>query len=134
MAAFLTRALDLASPSIPTNTFGDDDGSIFETDIETIFARGITSGCTQTEFCPSDFVTREQMAAFLTRALDLASPSIPTNTFGDDDQSIFETDIEAIFARGITTGCTQTEFCPSDPVTREQMAAFLTRALTLPSE
>ncbi|MBT4395745.1 MAG: hypothetical protein HOD33_11295 [Acidiferrobacteraceae bacterium] len=95
---------------------------------------GITTGCTQTEFCPSDPVTREQMAAFLTRALDLASPSAATNTFGDDDGSIFETDIEAIFARGITTGCTQTEFCPSDPVTREQMAAFLTRALTLPSE
>ncbi len=95
---------------------------------------GITSGCTQTEFCPSDFVTREQMAAFLTRALDLASPSIPTNTFGDDDGSILETDIETIFARGITTGCTQTEFCPSDFVTREQMAAFLTRALVLPIE
>ena len=95
---------------------------------------GITTGCTETDFCPSDPVTREQMAAFLTRALDLAPPSVATNTFGDDDGSIFETDIETIFARGITTGCTETDFCPSDPVTREQMAAFLTRALTLPSE
>ena len=74
------------------------------------------------------------MAAFLTRALDLAPPTADTNTFGDDDESIFETEIETIFARGITTGCTETDFCPSDPVTREQMAAFLTRALTLPSE
>ena len=73
------------------------------------------------------------MAAFLASALNLGTPSTGTNTFSDDDGSIFETDIEAIFARGITTGCTQTEFCPSDLVTREQMAAFLTRALTLPA-
>jgi SpoIID/LytB domain protein len=31
----------------------------------------------------------------------------------------------------VTTGCTATEFCPSDAVTREQMAAFLVRALSL---
>ena len=43
----------------------------------------------------------------------------------------FAADIEWLEARGITKGCTATEFCPNDPVTREQMAAFLHRfALT----
>lgn len=36
-------------------------------------------------------------------------------------------DIEWLEAWGITKGCTATEFCPNDPVTREQMAAFLHR-------
>ncbi|HJR87960.1 MAG TPA: S-layer homology domain-containing protein [Acidimicrobiia bacterium] len=36
-------------------------------------------------------------------------------------------DIEWLEAWGITKGCSSTEFCPNDPVTREQMAAFLHR-------
>ena len=32
-------------------------------------AAGITQGCTATEYCPNEFVTRDQMAAFLLRAL-----------------------------------------------------------------
>ncbi|HEX2420168.1 MAG TPA: S-layer homology domain-containing protein, partial [Acidimicrobiia bacterium] len=36
-------------------------------------------------------------------------------------------DIEWLEAWGITKGCTATAFCPNDPVTREQMAAFLHR-------
>ncbi|HKZ21404.1 MAG TPA: S-layer homology domain-containing protein [Acidimicrobiia bacterium] len=36
-------------------------------------------------------------------------------------------DIAWLEAWGITKGCSPTEFCPNDPVTREQMAAFLHR-------
>jgi hypothetical protein len=69
------------------------------------------------------------MAAFLVRALDLTDPG--TFDFVDDDQSIFEEDIEKLATAGITQGCNAaaTEFCPDDPVTRGQMAAFLRRAL-----
>jgi hypothetical protein len=53
-------------------TFEDDDGSIFEDDIEWLAATGVTKGCNppdNTQFCPNDFVTRGQMAAFLERAI-----------------------------------------------------------------
>ena len=53
--------------------------------------------------------------------------------FVDDDGSIFEEDIERLAAAGITRGCNppiNDRFCPNDPVTRAQMAAFLHRALT----
>ena len=93
---------------------------------------GITSGCTANSYCPSDEVTREQMAAFLVRALGLVSPSGPVDTFGDDDGSVFEADIETLYHHGITSGCTANSYCPSDEVTREQMAAFLVRALAIP--
>ncbi len=129
MAAFLNRALAL--PGAEADTFVDDDGSIFEGDIEALFAAGITRGCTPdgSSFCPDDFVTRGQMAAFLNRALAL--PGAEADTFVDDDGSIFEGDIEALFAAGITRGCTPdgSSFCPDDFVTRGQMAAFLFRAL-----
>ena len=69
MAAFLVRGFDLSSPQTPSGAFFDDDGSVFEADIETLYHHGITSGCTANSYCPSDKVTREQMAAFLVRAL-----------------------------------------------------------------
>jgi hypothetical protein len=129
MAAFLSRALALPVP-LEGDRFVDDDG-IFELDIEALADAGITRGCTAdgTRFCPDDLVTRGEMAAFLSRALELPVP-VDGDRFIDDD-GIFETDIEAIAAAGITRGCDPegTRFCPNDPVNREQMAAFLHRAL-----
>lgn len=40
----------------------------------------------------------------------------------------FYTDIGKLAARGVTVGCGGGNFCPNDPVTREQMAAFILRA------
>lgn len=66
MASFLRRALALTP--IPTGPFDDVDG-IHESDINAIAAAGITQGCGPSTYCPNDFVTRGQMAAFLHRAL-----------------------------------------------------------------
>ena len=69
MAAFLSRSLDL--PPTPTDFFIDDDGSIFEGDINRLAAAGITKGCNppiNDRYCPDSTVTRGQMAAFLHRA------------------------------------------------------------------
>ena len=67
MAAFLDRALHL--PGTTTDYFSDDNGTIFETDINRLAASGITTGCTATTFCPNADVTRGQMAAFLDRTV-----------------------------------------------------------------
>jgi hypothetical protein len=131
MAAFLTRVLEL--PDAGGVDFADDDSSIFESAIEQIAAAGITHGCNPPEnsrFCPDDYVTRGQMAAFLTRGLGLSS--ISAIDFIDDNDSVFESSIERLAAAGITHGCNppaNTRFCPDDYVTRGEMAAFLVRAL-----
>lgn len=131
MAAFLRRSIGL--PTSSTDAFTDDNSSVFEADINAIAAAGITTGCNPagTEFCPGGTVTRGQMAAFLRRAAGV--PSSATDFFTDDDSSIFEADINAIAAAGITTGCdaADSEFCPSEEVTRAQMATFLVRAFDL---
>jgi hypothetical protein len=113
-------------------TFYDDDMSQFEADIERIAKLGITKGCNppyNDAYCPSLDVTRGQMAAFLVRALGL--PAAPGDPFTDDDDSPFAADIAALAAAGITKGCTATTFCPDDPVTRGQMAAFIARGYDL---
>jgi hypothetical protein len=111
--------------------FVDDDHNSHEPDIEAIHAAGITNGCAPDRFCPDDPVTRGQMAAFLNRALTLPPANAPSGF--TDTTGTFHDDIERLFAAGITNGCAPDRFCPDDPVTRGQMAAFLNRALTLPA-
>ncbi|GBE25542.1 endoglucanase precursor [bacterium BMS3Bbin02] len=133
MAAFLVRALGLSASL--DNPFTDDDDSVFEADIEKLAAAGITRGCNpaegNTKFCPDGKVTREQMAAFLVRALGYIDDG-GGDLFIDDDFSIFEGAIDRMATAGVTKGCnppTNDRFCPTDYVTRGQMAAFLSRAL-----
>jgi hypothetical protein len=71
MAAFLTRALGYVDDG-GGNLFIDDDGSTFEGDIDRLGTAGVTKGCNppdNTRYCPTGYVTRGQMAAFLHRAL-----------------------------------------------------------------
>ena len=60
------------------------------------------------------------------------SPPPSTATFGDvptpDPAFAF---VEALAASGITGGCGGGNFCPTNPVTRRQMAIFLAKALGL---
>src|SRR5690606_13410789 len=56
-----------------------------------------------------------------------------TGTFTDTTGHVFEGDIARLAAADITRGCNppaNDRFCPDDPVTRGQMAAFLKRALS----
>jgi hypothetical protein len=70
------------------------------------------------------------MAAFLVRALGYTDA--PDAGFVDAVDHIFENDINKLAAAGVTRGCNpaegNTRYCPNDPVTRGQMAAFLVRA------
>ena len=98
---------------------------------------GITVGCNPPQnnlYCPANGVTRDQMAAFIMRALGEFDPPFPVSQrFVDVPPSnIFYRFIDRLAARGITVGCNppfNDQYCPSGTVTREQMSAFLMRAL-----
>jgi subtilisin family serine protease len=128
MATFLSRAA--SQPPTDADFFDDDEASIHEQGINRLAQANIARGCTTESFCPNDPVTRGQMAAFLSRALDLPSGAI--DAFTDDSGDVHEAAINALAARGITGGCDAGQperFCPDDTVTRAQMAAFLTRMI-----
>ena len=135
MAAFLVRALSL--PGTAQGGFTDTGDSVFAGDIDRLAAAKVTTGCNPPDndrFCPDDPVTRGQMAAFLARALGLGPDS--GDHFIDDDGSVFEAAIESVRKAGITVGCNPPEndrYCPDRPVTRAEMATFLSRALGLDS-
>jgi len=143
MAAFIIRALGIFNP--PTNVpqrFADvPPSNQFYGFIDQMAARGITSGCGGGNYCPQNNVTREQMAAFIMRALGIFNPDtnvpqrfldVPPFLNNDPNQpNPFYGFIDQMAARGITSGCGGGNYCPSDFVTREQMAAFLVKAFNL---
>ena len=104
-------------------------GDHFASEILGLHDLGITSGCSLVRFCPERAVTRGEMAAFLVRTLGL-SVADGVNPFTDDDGHDLEAEISALWASGITSGCTPTQFCPERAVTRAEMAAFLIRSLS----
>jgi len=78
MAAFLVRAFAYTDDG-GGDLFIDDNGSVFERDIDKLRTAGVTAGCnppTNDRYCPADSVRRDQMASFLARALDL-DPIMP---------------------------------------------------------
>ena len=104
-----------------------------EADIDRLGTAGVIRGCNppvNDRFCPTATVTRGQMAAFLVRARGYTDDG-GGDLFTDDDNSIFESDIDKLGTAGVTKGCNppaNDAFCPSSRVTRGQMAAFISRA------
>ncbi len=119
----------IAGPPAPC--FSDIDDLTLADQIERLGLAGITDGCAVRRFCPAQAVTRGQMATFLSRTI--SQPTTDADFFTDDDASPHQTGINRLALANIARGCSGTRFCPNTPVTRGQMAAFIARALDLPS-
>ncbi|EFQ82163.1 hypothetical protein HMPREF0063_12687 [Aeromicrobium marinum DSM 15272] len=114
----------------PNGFFDVPPGPGFRNEILWLAGRGITTGYEDGSFRPSGPVLREQMAAFLYRLA--GSPAVtnlpPVSPFRDvATNHVFYREIVWLSRSGITTGYADGTFRPSDPVLREQMAAFLYR-------
>ena len=103
--------------------------------IEALAAAGITGGCGGGNYCPTNPVTRQQMAVFLLKTKH-GSTYVPPACSGDFADvpcpSQFADWIEQLAAEGITGGCGGGNYCPTTPVRRDQMAAFLYNTFQLP--
>jgi hypothetical protein len=72
MAAFFSRAFGYSDDG-GGNLFTDDNGHLFEHEIDLLGTAGVTKGCNppvNNKFCPDNLVTRGQMAAFFQRAFN----------------------------------------------------------------
>lgn len=78
IALVLTLAVSIPFGIVLANHFSDvPNSNPFHADIQALADTGVTTGCGGGRFCPSDFVTREQMAAFMNRLGALAPGKIP---------------------------------------------------------
>jgi hypothetical protein len=146
MAVFLLRGLHgpLYTPPPCTGIFADvacAPQPDFAVDwIEQLSRDGISAGCyLQGSYCPDLPVRRDEMAVFLLRARYGSSYQPPPciGIFADVECSptpAWAVDwVEGLYNQGFTAGCLPDgHFCPSQAVTRGQMAVFLVRTFAIP--
>jgi hypothetical protein len=142
MAVFLLKGKHGSSyvPPVPTGVFADVPTNYWAAAwIEQLAIEGITSGCSVNPklYCPTNEVTRDQMAVFLLKAKHGAGyvPPAASGIFQDVSRNYWAAAwIEQLAVEGITGGCATNplQYCPGTPVTRDQMAVFLVRNFNLP--
>ena len=120
--------------NLPNSSYRDLGGLTAETvdAIDCITHYGIAQGVSDTRFDPTGDVTRWQMALFITRMADdlgIALAVNPTSRF--DDIGTYPVNVQLAINQlaelGVTTGVGVRRFDPAAPVSRWQMALFLTR-------
>lgn len=158
MALFMKRSALVAGISLPDPvdhglTDLGDVSAVVRDAVNQLVSAGMANGQTATQYRPYDKVSRAEMALFI---LDLLANSTEQvvkeaagvtlrNSSGEQVEiDDWFTDVEsepagdsvghdraaaALFELGVASGTAPGTFSPSKPVTRAQMAAFITRAL-----
>jgi hypothetical protein len=129
LTAAAIAAATLLLTATPADAFSDTVGTSYDEAVQALVAEDVINGCLDDRFCPTDHLTRAQMASILARALDL--PPATTNHF-TDVRGVHAANINALAEAGITQGCAADSFCPRQSVTREQVATFIARGFELP--
>jgi hypothetical protein len=104
--------------------------------VTTLVSNAITVGIGGGLYGVNDDTKRQQMAVFLLKAEHgiCYVPPPCTGVFGDVPcPSTFADWIEQLFAENITGGCGGNNYCPQNPVRRDQMAVFLLKTEHGPS-
>ena len=137
---YTVKVVDSSTPTPPPEVtfagrFSDDDGNVHEANIEIMAELGITLGCNPPDndrYCPTTVVARAQMMAFLARALgEEGNPEITTSRFSDvPDGAWYLPYLEQLADLGVVEPYEDGTFRPYQPVTRLDMAVFLTRAFS----
>ncbi len=101
--------------------------------VENLFHNGVTGGCGGGNYCPGNSVTRAQMAVFLLKGKHgsgYAPPACSATVFTDEPcpGGVFVDWVNQLAAETITGGCGGGNYCPTNPVRRDQMAVFLLKA------
>jgi hypothetical protein len=106
-------------------------GNQFYSYVTTLVSNAITAGIGGGFYGVTDNTLRQQMAVFILKAKHglCYTPPPCAGVFPDVPcASNFAPWIEAMAAEGITGGCGGGNYCPQNPVRRDQMAVFLLKA------
>ena len=124
-----------AGPGVSVAEFEDNEG-VHAPAVDALDGLGVFEGtaCGEGLFCPREPILRWVVAVWLVRVLDDSEPQAESSRFVDvDDAAWWMPHVERLMDLGVTRGCATepARFCPEDPVTRAQMASFLSRAFGL---
>ncbi|WP_216626235.1 S-layer homology domain-containing protein [Paenibacillus plantarum] len=111
-------------------SFDDIKGHWAKSDIELLASKLVVSGATDTGFAPDANITRAEFATLLVRALALTSNAgaASFNDVGATDW--FAGAVGAAVKAKLVSGFEDGSFQPNAPITREQMAVMVAKALS----
>lgn len=119
-------------PEPVSNKFIDIQGHWAEADINAMYQKGLVSGVTPFLFEPQRSITRAEFAAIMLRAIGEQPGSHMTGRFFDvPADSWYFSAVNKAAEVGIISGYSSTSFGPGDPITREQIAVIISRAMQL---
>lgn len=113
-------------------TFSDIAGHWAQSDIELMASKYVVMGMTNTEFAPDAAVTRAMFVTLLARSIGLAEATPANATFTDVASTAWYYGyVETAYKAGLALGDNGAggRFRPEETVSREEMAAFLVRAM-----
>lgn len=113
-----------------TNPFVDvKEGSWYYDAVQYVRANGFFNGTSETTFTPNGTLTRGMFVTVLGRMAGVKAADYAGATGFSDvhEDSYCAPFVKWAVQYGITTGTGNGKFSPNEPVTREQMAAFLVR-------
>jgi len=135
--------MGLAYP-LPTSDFSDVTSSTTDPywalwEIEAAYAAGIVKGYTDGTYKPTDPVTRDQMAVYISRALAGGDDKVPaftgTPSFSDVDASNWALKyVQYAVSKAVVKGYSDGTYKPTDQVDRGQMSVFIARAIATPAD
>jgi len=138
-ALIVPRARVQRFPDVPTTGYGTSgtDGFWAFWEIEACVGAGIVGGYPDGWYHPEIVVTRDQMAAFISRALAGGDSHVPTGPatphFPDVEAGHWAYSyVEYAYANNIVSGYPEGDYRPDAEVDRGQMAAFVARAMVTP--
>lgn len=116
-----------------TDTFFTDiDHHWAKNDINYLVGKGVIRSTSDGQFRPNDQITRAELAGMLANALDVKAGKDTVLSFKDiSSDSKYYDEIAAVISNGMMTGYNTTCFAPDDKLTREQLAAIVSRSLKM---
>lgn len=111
-----------------SKTFEDIKGHWAKNEIELLASKLVIKGTSDTTFGPNNHITRAEFAALLVRSLGLKEEA--STRFTDvSANNWFAGTAGASAQAGLIEGFEDSTFRPNERITREQMAAMITRAM-----
>ncbi|WP_139991822.1 S-layer homology domain-containing protein [Paenibacillus paridis] len=117
---------------VKARTFADLTGHWAKADVDYLASKLLVNGATADLFVPDGTITRAEFLALLVRGLGLSVKEGEDSSHYADvlASAWYSPAVNAAVANRLATGISADRFAPNDPITREQMAVIIGRALT----
>ena len=92
-------------------------------------AKGIIIGKEDEFFAPEDFITRAEIAVLMVRMLNLQDPTAKVPFTDIQEDAWYSKAIGSVYQAGFMEGMGKDTFAPDAPITREELAKIISKAL-----